>query len=343
MNDAARGAPSGGMIGGKVGGDGGGMGSGVLRVLIVTGVAVVLAVGGFILINARRDVLSTDDAYVRADKTVISPKVRGAIADVLVTDNQRVKAGTPLVRIDPQEYDLRLKGAQGDLMAAQAAQAAAKAGLARLDAEEKLSKQQVAAAQTLAGAKGASDPALRQAFETARGQALIGAHSRSEVQAALAQARAAEYRARTGLEAAKLDKANTTILAPVDGVVGDLQAAQGALVQPGVTLMTLVRPSTLYVTANFKETQTARMLPGQPAEVRVDALPGRVLKGKVASLAPGTGSEFALLPFEPGAGNFTKIVQRVPVRIALDPGQPGMERLRSGLSAVVKVRVENPH
>lgn len=309
------------------------------RTLIVAGLAVVAAVGGFLWINAGRDTVSTDDAYVRADKTVISPKVRGAIAAVLVTDNQPVVAGAPLVRIDPQEYDLRLNGAQGDLMAAQAAVAAANAGLARLDAEEKLSKQQVDAAKTLAGAAGASDPALRQAFETARGQALIGVHSRAEIQAALAQAKAAEYRARTGLDAARQEKANTTVVAPVDGVVGDLQAAVGALVQPGVTLMTVVRPATLYVTANFKETQTGRMIAGQAAEVRIDALPGHVFKGKLASLAPGTGSEFALLPFEPGAGNFTKIVQRVPVRIALDPGQPGLERLRSGLSAVVKVRL----
>jgi membrane fusion protein (multidrug efflux system) len=316
-----------------------GFGGWAPRALIVAGLAVAAAIGGFLWINASRDVVSTDDAYVRADKTVISPKVRGAISAVMVTDNQPVAAGAPLVRIDPQEYDLRLSGAQGDLMAARAAVAAANAGLARLDAEEKLSKQQVAAAQTLAGSKGASDPALRQAFETARGQALVGAHSRAEIQAALAQAKAAEYRARTGLDAAKQEKANTTVVAPVDGVVGDLQAAVGALVQPGVTLMTVVRPATLYVTANFKETQTGRMIAGQAAEVRVDALPGRVFKGKVASLAPGTGSEFALLPFEPGAGNFTKIVQRVPVRIALDPGQPGLERLRSGLSAVVKVRL----
>ncbi|MBS0412260.1 MAG: HlyD family secretion protein [Proteobacteria bacterium] len=313
---------------------------GVTRALAVASVAAVVALAGGLWINARRDQVSTDDAYVRADKTVISPKVRGAVEAVLVADNQPVRAGQALVRIDPTEYDLRLTGAEGDLMAAQAAAAQARAGLARLDAEEKLAKSQVAAAQALAGPKGPADPALRQAFETARGQALIGAHSRAEVAAALAQAQAAEYRARTALAAAKAERAATLVTAPADGVVGDLQAAVGALVQPGVTLMTLVRPATLYVTANFKETQTGRMLAGEAAEVRVDALPGRVFKGRVASLAPGTGSEFALLPFEPGAGNFTKIVQRVPVRIALDPGQPGMERLRAGLSAVVTVRLK---
>ncbi|HEX7759617.1 MAG TPA: biotin/lipoyl-binding protein, partial [Caulobacteraceae bacterium] len=115
------------------------IGPGKLRAVIVAGLAVILAVAGFLWINAGRDVTVTDDAYVRADKTVISPKVRGAIAAVLVTDNQPVKAGTPLIRIDPAEYDLRLSGAEGDLMAAQAAVAAANAGLKRLDAEEALS------------------------------------------------------------------------------------------------------------------------------------------------------------------------------------------------------------
>jgi len=326
--------------GGRAGGSrAGGLTPGVRRALAVAAIAVVVALGGLLWINARRDVVETDDAYVRADKTVISPRVRGAIEAVLVADNQPVKAGQALARIDPTEYDLKLAAAQGDLMAAEAAIAQAKAGLSRLDAEETLARQQVQAAQALAGPKGAADPALRQAFETARGQALIGAHSRAETAAALAQAQAAQYRARTGLDAARAEKANTTVTAPLDGVVGDLQAAVGALVQPGVTLMTLVRPQTLYVTANFKETQTGRMLAGQAAEIRVDALPGRVFSGHVASLAPGTGSEFALLPFEPGAGNFTKIVQRVPVRIAVDPGQPGLERLRAGLSAVVKVKL----
>ena len=120
-------------------------------------------------------------------------------------------------------------------------------------------------------------------------------------------------------------------------MVGDRQAQVGDYVQPGTRLLTLVPTQSLYVTANFKETQVARMLAGQPATVKVDALPGHVLKGRVESFAPGSGSEFSLLPYEPGTGNFTKIVQRVPVRIRLDPGQPGAERLRPGLSVTAKV------
>jgi membrane fusion protein, multidrug efflux system len=111
-------------------------------------------------------------------------------------------------------------------------------------------------------------------------------------------------------------------------------------VQPGTRLLSLMPLDQLYVTANFKETQTARMIAGQRAEVRIDALPGVALKARVDSFAPGSGSEFALLPFEPGAGNFTKIVQRVPVRLTFEPGQPELKRLRPGLSAKVKVMLE---
>jgi membrane fusion protein (multidrug efflux system) len=123
-------------------------------------------------------------------------------------------------------------------------------------------------------------------------------------------------------------------------VVADIQATVGAMVQPGVTLMTLVGEARPVVTANFKETQIGRMHAGQPATVKIDALPGRSFTGHVDSIAPGSGSQFALLPFEPGSGNFTKIVQRVPVRVVLDPGQPGLARLRAGLSAEVTVRLE---
>ncbi|HWA61039.1 MAG TPA: HlyD family secretion protein [Caulobacteraceae bacterium] len=307
---------------------------------LVGALAIAAAIGGWIWIHGQRDKVSTDDAYVQADRSIVSPKVRGAIAEVLVADDQPVKAGAALVRLDPAEYDLKVRAAQGDLMAAEAAAKAARAGLARLDAEEKLAKGQLDQAKALAGGDAAAQATLRQAFETARGQALVAARSRGEIQAALAQADAQAFRARTELDAARQERAATTVTSPVDGVVASVQAAPGQLVQPGVRLMTVVRPSTLYVLANFKETQTGRMVPGQRAEIRVDALPGVRLTGRVASLAPGTGSQFALLPFEPGAGNFTKIVQRVPVHIALDPGQPDVARLRSGLSVVVTVRLK---
>jgi len=309
------------------------------RALIVVAAAILALAAGLAWIFSDKSDTTTDDAYVRADQVIVSPRARGMILEVVARENQPVKAGDPLVRLDPEEYDLQISAAEGDLMAATAAEKAARAGIARLDAEESLARNQVKAAQALAGARGAADPALRGAFETARGQALIAARSRGEIQAALAQAQAAQFRARTGLEAARRLKAHTTVTAPAAGIVADIQATVGAIVQPGVRLMTIVSRGAPYITANFKETQTGRMRPGQLATIKVDALPGVRFTGRIDSLSPGSGSEFALLPFEPGNGNFTKIVQRVPVRIHLDPGQPGLDQLRPGLSAVVTVQL----
>jgi membrane fusion protein (multidrug efflux system) len=198
---------------------------------------------------------------------------------------------------------------------------------------------QVNAAVALAGPQGATNPVLRQAFETARNQTVVEARSRGEIEAALAQAKAQEFRATTELQAAEAEKAATSVTSPSAGVVADIQATVGQMVQPGITLMTVVSQGQASITANFKETEIGRMHPDQPATVRIDALPGLTFTGKVESLAPGSASQFSLLPFEPGSGNFTKIVQRVPVRIALDPGQPGLDRLRAGLSAEVWVKL----
>ena len=309
------------------------------RAVIVALIAIVALAIGLIWIFADKPETSTDDAYVRADKTIVSPMVRGMITAVTAQENRPVKAGDPLVTIDPEEFDLKIASAQGDLMAATAAEKAARAGLARLDAEEKVARGAVQAAQAAAGAKGAADPLLRQAFETARGQALVAARTRGEIEGALEEAKAAEFRAHTELNAAKLEKSHTLVTAPAAGTVADIQAQVGAMVQPGVTLMTIVGQAQPRIIANFKETQVGRMRPGQSARVRVDALPGFTFTGHVDSLAPGSGSQFALIPFEPASGNFTKIVQRVPVSIALDSGQAGLDRLRPGLSAEVTVRL----
>lgn len=157
----------------------------------------------------------------------------------------------------------------------------------------------------------------------------------------LAGAEASVARARAALDLSLQDQANAVIRAPIDGIVGDRQAEPGDYVQAGTRLMTIVPTTGLYVTANFKETQTARMRVGQAADLEIDALPGVKLHGVVDSLAPGSGSSFALLPFEPGTGNFTKVVQRVPVRIRLNPNQAEAARLRSGLSTTVKVDLKD--
>ena len=178
---------------------------------------------------------------------------------------------------------------------------------------------------------------VRAGLDAARDQGAVIRARRATLDASRAQAEAAQARATAALALARQDLDHTLIRAPIDGVVADRQVAPGDYVQPGTRLLTVAPLSALYLTANFKETQVARMRPGQAVRIRLDALPGQVLTGRVDSLAPGTGSQFSLLPFEPGAGNFTKIVQRVPVRIAFDPGQAAVATLRPGLSAQVTV------
>jgi membrane fusion protein (multidrug efflux system) len=180
------------------------------------------------------------------------------------------------------------------------------------------------------------------AYEVSRNQAAVTRARRSVLQGALSQSIAAVSRAKAALDLAKQDQDHATLRAPIDGVVGDRRIEVGDYVDPGTRLMTIVPMEALYVVANFKETQTNRMTVGQPASIEVDALPGTALRGKVESFAPGSGSQFALLPFEPGTGNFTKIVQRVPVRIRFEPGQAELARLRPGLSSQVSVRLDTP-
>src|SRR5437762_6449098 len=188
-----------------------------LRAAVVAAVAAAAMAVGWTFIRADKSEIATDNAYVRADKTLVSPKVRGMIAEVLVAENQPVKAGDPLVRIEPAEYDARLEGAQGDLLAAEAAARTARAGLARLDAEAAAAGKTVDAAKALAG-PALADPKIRDAFAAAQGQALVVARSRAEFQAKLSEAEAAAFRARTAVSWAKPEKDNTLVLAPVAGV-----------------------------------------------------------------------------------------------------------------------------
>ncbi|MDR6116527.1 HlyD family secretion protein [Sphingomonas sp. SORGH_AS_0789] len=349
--------------------------SGSRRKIIVAGIALTLAVGGSVWIATPASSESTDDAYVQADTSTVAPRVRGLVAQVYVRDNQRVRAGQPLVRIDAEEFDARLASARGDLADAQAGLLSARAALQGLAAEERLAAATVAAARTTirsaqaeatragsdrrrydaliasgaiarteadratAGAVVAEQGAARMRAQLAVAieQAGVTAAKRPGLQAAVAAAEAHFNKAQAALDLARQDQGHTIIRAAIDGTVGNLQARVGDYVQPGSRLMLLVPLHALYVTANFKETQTARMLVGQPASIDVDALDGPALRGRVESFAPGSGSTFALLPFEPGTGNFTKIVQRVPVRIRLDPGQTIVDRLRPGLSVTAKV------
>ena len=348
------------------------------RALIVLGVALALGAAGAGWLRLAPATVSTDNAYVKTDRTVVAPRVRGFVAEVLVKDNQAVRAGQPLIRLDPEEYAARQAGAEGDLAVAQAGVAAATAALSRLGAEESLAVSNLRESETtiraadaeaaradadwkrydrlqqsgavpVAEAERMKSQAIAASAETDRRRAAVVVNRdqlsvtgrrRAELTAALQQAIAGRDRASAALTLTRQDQDHSIIRAPIDGVVGDRQANAGDYVQPGTRLLSLMPLDQLYLTANFKETQTARMIAGQRAEVRIDALPGVALKARVDSFAPGSGSEFALLPFEPGTGNFTKIVQRVPVRLVFEPGQPELKRLRPGLSAKVKVMLE---
>jgi membrane fusion protein (multidrug efflux system) len=345
------------------------------RTLIVGATALAIALGGTALILAPANSQSTDDAYVRADATSIAPKVRGLVAQVLVKDNQSVKAGDPLVRIDAEEFDARLATARAEVADAEAGVASAQAALISLDAEERLASANVRAAQSTiraARAQAAQADADDQRYQNLEGSGAVATHDvdrfhtaaitarqdaeriealydvsrqnagvigakRATLLAGLQKSRATVARAHAALDLALQDQRHSLIVAPIDGVVGDRQVRQGDYVQPGSRLLTLVPLHDLYVIANYKETQTGHMRPGQHVTIRVDALSGEALTGIVESLAPGSGSSFSLLPFEPGTGNFTKIVQRVPVRIRFDADQPALEQLRPGLSVTTRV------
>lgn len=347
------------------------------RTLLASGAALAAAAAGVVWITLPPTSEATDDAYVAADATTVAPKVRGLVAAVLVGDNQTVRAGQPLVRIDPEEFDARIAAARGTLADARAGVAGAEAALTSLAAETRLAAAEVVAARTaIRAATAQSDlaaadrgryaalvasgavarreadsfgaAAVTSEQAVARSRALLDvsdatagvtAARRPGLVAALATARARVAEMAATLDLAAQDRAHATIVAPVDGTVGNRQVRVGDYVQPGTRLLTLVPLGALYVTANFKETQTARMRPGQAATIAADALPGTTLRGTVDGIAPGSGSSFALLPFEPGTGNFTKIVQRVGVRIRLDPGQPAAAALRPGLSVTATVRL----
>jgi membrane fusion protein (multidrug efflux system) len=304
---------------------------------------------------------STDNAYVEADTAVISPRVEGYIAAIQVRDNQPVRAGDVLLTIDDRDFRARVAQAEARVSAAQAAIdntesrlllersliEKAEAGLASSAAEKQralgdrqryealarsdfASQQRVAVARADAAKADAATEAARAALEAERRQVTVLETERAQQRAALSEAAAA-------LELARSDLDKTVIRAPIDGIVGNSGARLGQLVRPGTQVLSVVPVGDVYVTANYKETQVADIRPGQRALLTVDAFPGLQVEGRVESLAPASGSEFSLLPPENATGNFTKIVQRVPVRIALPAELRSRGWLRPGLSVEVKV------
>lgn len=263
--------------------------------------------------------VSTDNAYIRADTSLISAKIEGYVRAVPGAENQAVHAGDVLVFIDPSDYEARVSAANAALAQAEGARSAQAA-------QRALAAADVQRYRPLAE-RGLLSPARMQQLELQARQASGGS----------AAADAAVAAAHADLEAAQLNLERTIVRAPIDGVIGDRQVQVGQLVRLGSPLMSVVPLQSVYVVANFKETQIAHFRPGQPVTVRPDVAHDLRLHGTVESLAPASGSEFSIIPTDTATGNFTKIVQRVPVRIRLDPDQEGLALLRPGLSATVTV------
>jgi membrane fusion protein (multidrug efflux system) len=313
-----------------------------------------------------RFIESTDDAYVGGDVTVIAPKVAGFIAEVAVADNQAVHAGDLLVKLDDRDY-------RAALAKAAAAVAAQEATLANLDATRRLQESMIAQAEAEVAAADAE--VARSRFDVMRYSRLASDQYASlqrfqqadadnkkanaaveKARAALAaaqrrldvidtqkqQTRAARDQAIAERDLARLNLGYTELRAPIDGVVGNRSARTGAYATVGAQLISLVPAHGLWVDANFKESQLAHLRAGLPASIEADVLPGRVFLGHVASLAPATGASFSVLPPENATGNFTKIVQRVPVRIQLDDGASTLGNLRPGLSVTAAVDERSP-
>ena len=326
----------------------------------------VLAAYGIYWWTAGRFLQSTNDAYLRADQVIVAPRVSGYVSSVLVADNQAVQAGQVLVRIDPANYRATLARQAASQEAKQADVAVSDAQLqqqlaAVQQAEARLAGDQVDARYAAheaeryrrlaaTGAETGEKLAemvnrLDRAGTTVRSDsaALLSAQRQARtMQAQINQAQAQAGTATASMHEARLDVDNTVLRASIAGRVGDRTVRVGQYVQPGTRLLTLVPIQDIYVVANFKETQIGTLRIGQHARVGVDALDGRVLDAVLDSFAPGTGSEFALLPPENATGNFTKIVQRVPVRLRFRSDAATLARLVPGLSVTVSIDTNQP-
>lgn len=311
--------------------------------------------------TSGRFIEDTDDAYVGGDVTVIGSKVSGYIDTINVSDNQAVRKGELLVKIDDRDYKAALAKAAAAVDAQQAA-------LGNLDAVATLQKSIIA--QAVAGKAAAQAEAIRaqlddQRYAALAGRSAVSIESAQRAQADARTARAATDRASASVEGAerqldvidtqkkqveaalaqakaeadtaRLNLSYTELRAPVDGTIGNRRARVGTFASAGSQMLVVVPAHGLWVDANFKEDQLARMKVGQEVDVRADVLPGRSFKGHVASLAPATGAQFSILPPENATGNFTKVVQRVPVRVLLDGVDGDLGVLRPGLSVTATI------
>jgi membrane fusion protein, multidrug efflux system len=335
------------------------------RLVVTLGIAIVviMAAGAYgrYYWTVGRFLESTDDAYVQADSTIVAPKVSGNLIEVLVADNQPVKAGQVLAKIDDRDYVASLDQAKADVAAAQADIENVKAALQQQQAVISQAHATVAVDQAnltfaeednaryeaLANRGSGSVQNAQQALskrDTARATlerdtaAVVAAEQQVGVlQAQLAKANATLQHDQAVQEQAQLNLGYTSIMAPIDGVVGNRSLRVGEYVQAGTQLMAVVPLAAVYVVANFEETQLAGMHAGDPTSIVVDTYSKRAVKGHIDSIAPASGQEFALLPPDNATGNFTKIVQRIPVKIAIEPDDPLRGDLRPGMSVTATV------
>ncbi len=333
------------------------------KLLLFLGGAVILAAAtwfGWSWWTVGRFLESTDDAYIGADVTPIAPKVPGYIAEVAVTDNQFVEAGALLVKLDGRDYRAQLSQAEASV-------AAQEATLANLDANYRL--QQAIIEQSAAEIAATAAEVTRAKADVERYRALINTAASvqrfQQADADYKKALAADQKARAVLDAdkrrldvietqkrqteaardeaiaardiARLNLGYTEIRSPIAGVVGNRAARVGAYATQGAQLLSVVPTQGLWIDANYKESQIGHMRAGQPVDIVADVLPGTIFHGHVASLAPATGAQFSVIPPENATGNFTKIVQRVPVRILIDGDDAMLAALRPGLSVATEV------
>lgn len=309
---------------------------------------------------------TTEDAYLQADKVIVAPRIAGHVAEVLVGDNQPVRAGDVIARLDDREYRVMLKQAEAEvgknraqllgtaaaIMQQQAQVESSRAEVENTDAALDFATKEYTRYQNLLQTGSGTVQRQQQADADLRQKRAAHDKSIASLEAARKQVdslKALEGSARASLEAAqaKVEQAQlnltyTTITAPVDGVVGDRSLRVGQFVSAGTGLLTVVPTGRdIYLVANFKETQTGQMVEGQRVTFTVDALGPHEFEGRVESFSPGTGAQFALLPPENATGNFTKVVQRVPVRITLDDKDLLLGRLRPGLSVEATVHTHD--
>ena len=335
-----------------------------VRVALFLG-GIVLLAGGFVWYfdhqNRGRYMQRTDNAYVAADSVVVAPRIAGYVERVLVTENQAVRQGQLLAKLDPREYRARSEQIASEIETATAVgqttrsqiaeqQAAITQAQAQLDAaqtEAAFAAQQVERYKPLAASGAEPRERLAQLQTQARQTreqtssakaGLLAAQRRVDTLGAqVRQAKSQAEAARAQLAAARVNVESTVLRAAIDSRVGDLSVRVGQFVQPGTRMMTLVPVDHPFIEANFKETQLGLMRVGQLVSIEVDALPGVELAGRVSSFAPATGAQFSVLPPQNATGNFTKIVQRVPVRIAITTPPQVMRLLVPGMSVEVTV------